>query len=477
MEPDKISFWRDVLMKLKIRISNADFITWFKNTAVLEKRADGVLVVGTAIPIAAKWLKERFQKHVLESAREVSDSVTDVIFEMDSKLATPGDVRIIPIDDIKGPEDKQKTRKVPRVAEFKTEEGLTSKILDAKYSLQNFVVGPANRLAHAVCSAVSVEPGRKYNPLFIYGSVGLGKTHLLQATGNAMKKRRDDSLIIYVTAETFVNDYVYAIKNRKTDQFNDRYRRVDALIIDDIQFFSGKDGMQQAFFHVFNTLYDSAKQIIISSDRPPKALDDIDKRLKSRFEMGMVTDIQFPDFETRLAILQEKVQVHGVIIDTRVLSYIAENVTESVRELEGVLMQAIAEAELENTTPTIRSVDRVLRKLNPEKFVHAAIEELPQTPQRALTHQDVIAIVARHYSVDAQIMLSEKRNQEIVLPRQIAMYLIKSEFRSSLDHIGKTFGGRNHTTVLHAINAIKARLDSDRNFARDVNALRKEMGR
>ena len=471
---DKHLLWNEILIRLREKVSHAEFITWFKSTAVIDDK-DSKLTIGVPLPIAAKWLRDRFHSQIVESVKEMDASYKDVLYELDPKLSQENDPRLPNSSVFKKNSDKVKVRKRPRVAEFKTASGLTSKILDERYTLENFVVGPGNRLAHAACTAVAAEPGKRYNPLFIYGNVGLGKTHLLQGAGNGVKKRNSNALVIYVTAETFGNNYVTAIKTRKMDQFNNRYRKVDMLIIDDIQFFAGKKGMQEAFFHVFNTLYDSNKQVIISSDRPPKELDNIDQRLTSRFEMGMVADIEFPEFETRLAILQEKVQQHQVIIESRVLEFIAQNVHDSVRELEGVLMQAIAEAELEESTPTILSVERVLRKLNRETEIVGGSD----TPsiRSVQTVEDIISVVSRHFEVSTENILGSRRLKEFVLPRQVAMYLIKEEFDHSLEHIGKLFGGRNHTTVLHAINTIRQKVKKDRSFSRDLNALRKQMGR
>ena len=474
VKQDKQLLWNEILIRLRKKMPYADFITWFKSTAVIDDK-DDKLTVGVSIPIAANWLRDRFHSRIVESIKEVDASYKDVFYELDSKLSQENDPRLPNPSVFKKNGEKMKVRKRPRVAEFRTESGLTSKILDERYTLENFVVGSENRLAHAACTAVSVEPGKRYNPLFIYGNVGLGKTHLLQAVGNGVKKRNPNALVIYIPAETFGNDYVTALKTRKMEQFNNRYRKLDVLIIDDIQFFAGKKGMQDAFFHVFNTLYDSSKQVILSSDRPPNELDNIDQRLTSRFGMGMVADIQFPEFETRLAILQEKVRQHQVIIENKVLEFIAQNVHQSVRELEGVLMQAIAEAELEESTPTIRSVEIVLHKLNRETEVIGGLGA--PSVQLAQTVEDIITVIAGHFGVSSKDVVGSRRLKEFVLPRQVAMYLIKEEFDHSLEHIGKLFGGRNHTTVLHAISTVKQRVTKDRNFSRDLNALRKEMGR
>lgn len=473
-EQDKQSLWNEALTKLREKVSFPDFITWFKNTAII-RSGDGEVVIGVSMPIAAKWLRDRFHDKIIQSLQEVSGVMHRVSYEIDSKLSLSSDPRL-PVSTLFAKTEGMKIRKRPRIAEFKTESGLTSKILDEKYRLDNFIVGPENRLAHAACTAVTAEPGKRYNPLFIYGSVGVGKTHLLQAIGNGVKKKKESALVIYVPAETFGNDYVSAIRSRRIEQFNNRYRKVDVLIIDDIQFLAGKKGMQEAFFHVFNTLYDSNRQVVLSADCPPKELDNIDKRLTSRFEMGMVADIQFPGFETRLAILQEKAHQHKVIIDNKVLSFIAENVHQSVRELEGVFLQALAEAELEESTPTIRSVERVFRKLNPEREIVNG-QNVSIAPQAAKSVDDIILVVARNFGVQKDDIVGARRLKEFVLPRQIVMYLIKEEFDHSLEHIGKVLGDRNHTTVLHGINSVKQRMLKDKSFARDINALRKEMGR
>ncbi len=465
--------WTSILMRMKTIMPHAQFITWFQKTIIVSLD-HGLLVVGVPLPMGLKKIDENFRDDLLKTAHEISPDINALNLQVDGALNNEDDPRHVSFDIFRDP---KKGRKVSRRAEVALGEGLTTKILDRSYSLENFIVGSENRLAHAACLAVSAAPGRQYNPLFIYGNTGLGKTHLLQGTGNEILKRNSDSLVIYTTSEAFGNDYILALQRRKMDQFNNRYRRVDVLIIDDIQFLSGKNKTEETFFHTFNSLYDSGKQIIIASDRSPKELNELDKRLISRFEMGMVCDIDRPGYETKLAILQEKVQKHQIIIDPKVLEFIATNVQNSVRELEGVLLQAIAEAELEHATPTIRSVERaMLRHNRSAKIIGGSSPQELESTKKYQSEEAVIETVSKYFNVPSDHVIGPSRKQEIALTRQIAMYVLKRELNYSLERIGKIFGGRNHTTAMHSINNIKSRLQSDIGLQRDINALKKEMG-
>lgn len=471
---DKKELWSSILMRMSTIIAHAQFITWFKKTVIIDLD-EGLLVIGVPLPMALDWINTHFRDDLLKTAQEFVPQIRDINIQVDTALMKDDDVRHIS-DEMFNKKNPNKGRKKPRQAEVMLSEGLTTKILDNAYSLNNFIIGPENRLAHAACSAVSSAPGRTYNPLFIYGNTGLGKTHLLQATGNEILKRDPEMLVIYTTSEAFGNDYIQALSRRKMDQFNNRYRKVDVLIIDDIQFLSGKNKTEETFFHTFNALYDAGKQIIVASDRPPKELNELDKRLTGRFEMGMICDIQFPEYETRVAILQEKVKKHQIIIDPKVLEFIAMNVTHSIRELEGVFLQAIAEAELENSTPTVRSVERVLLKHNRTAKIIGG-SELSAAPGESIhSEEDLIEIVAKYFNVESGQVLGPSRKQEIALTRQVAMYMMKRELNYSLEKIGQIFGGRNHTTAMHSVNNIKSRLQSDLGLRRDINAIKKELG-
>lgn len=471
---DKKELWSSILMRMSTIIPHAQFITWFKKTVIIDLDGD-LLVIGVPLPMALEWISTHFRDDLLKTAQEFVPQIKDINMQVDAALMKDEDPRHIS-DEMFNKKNPNKGRKKPRQAEVMLSEGLTTKILDNSYSLNNFIIGPENRLAHAACSAVSSAPGRTYNPLFIYGNTGLGKTHLLQATGNEILRRDPEMLVIYTTSEAFGNDYIQALSRRKMDQFNNRYRKVDVLIIDDIQFLSGKNKTEETFFHTFNALYDAGKQIIVASDRPPKELNELDRRLTGRFEMGMICDIQFPEYETRLAILQEKVKKHQIIIDPKVLEFIAINVTHSIRELEGVFLQAIAEAELENSTPTVRSVERVLLKHNRFAKIVGGSEAPAQADQTVYSEEDLIDIVSKHFNVGADQVLGPSRKQEIALTRQVAMYMMKRELNYSLEKIGQIFGGRNHTTAMHSVNNIKTRLQSDLGLRRDINAIKKELG-
>jgi chromosomal replication initiator protein len=473
---DKKELWSSILTRISQTIPYPKFITWFKHTAILEVDKE-LLVIGVPIPMGLEWMSSNYRDEILKTAQEFVPAITQVNFKVDTSLANNDDPRHITQELFSRTNPESKTRKRPGQGEvfLSNTEGLTSKIINPKFTLENFIVGTENRLAHAACSAVASGPGQRYNPLFIFGPTGLGKTHLLMGTANEILRRYNNKIVLYTTSEAFGNDYIFNMRKNKMEQFNNRYRKVDAFIIDDIQFLSGKTKTEETFFHTFNALYDAGKQIIIASDRSPKELNELDRRLTGRFEMGMVCDVQFPDYETRLSILQEKVHEHKSIIDPAVLEFIAKNVTQSVRELEGVMMQAIAEAELEQSTPTVRSVERVLRKLAPRSDVIDGSEDGSEI-KKASTDADVLHVVAQYYNVTPDLMISETRKQEISLPRQIAMYIMKQKLSHSLVHIGQVFGGRNHTTAMHSVRNIKTKIRRDVNLHRDINALCKEMG-
>ncbi|OIP81333.1 chromosomal replication initiator protein DnaA [Candidatus Peregrinibacteria bacterium CG10_big_fil_rev_8_21_14_0_10_44_7] len=462
--------WTEILKRLKSKVKKAHFVTWFQDTAVIEFK-DGRMIVGVPNVYARDWLENKMGDDLVSTIREIDQTVSDIVFEVHPNLGLADDTRGV---DIQSLLDKS-PRKIRGKQEVKLAEGVVSKCLNPKHTLQNFVVGQDNRLAHAACMAVSANPGGAYNPLFVYGGVGLGKTHLLQATGNEILRHYPDKVVAYVTSERFTNEIIEAIGKRSARSFKDRYRNVDCLIIDDIQFLANKEMTQVEFFHTFNELYDNRKQVIISSDKPPKELKGLEARLTSRFEMGMIVDVQFPDFETRLAILNAKCREHQALIAPDVLEFVAHNVRSSVRELEGVLLQAIAQAQLENSTPTIRSVARIVQKLNKYDAL-AGYDDAGDDRAVARSPQDIIDIVSGYYKLPHQQLLGADRHKGIMRPRQIAMYLIRQELKHSYEEIGKLFSGRNHTTVMHAVDKVMKMLRKDSLLLRDVNALKVEMG-
>lgn len=469
--------WLRILNRVEGEVKRPHFLTWFQNTAILSFH-EGLLLVGVPNIFAKDWLEQKMNGQLIDAIRSIEPSVKEVMFEVDPQLALPNDNRALDVNKYFNTINK-KPRKLPGRQEVKLVEGVSSKCLNPKYRLDNFIVGPSSRLAHAACSAVAQSPGALYNPLFLYGGVGLGKTHLLQATGNEIIMNNPDKIVVYMTSERFTNEIVEAIGKRNAKAFKDRYRKVDCLIIDDVQFLANKDRTQEEFFHTFNELYDNGKQIIISSDRPPKDLDQLEDRLVSRFEMGMIVDVQFPDYETRLAILHSKCREHEVLIHPEVLEFIAMNVHESVRELEGVLIQAIAQAQLEHSTPTVRSVAKIIKKLSRSteiSGIEAYLGGVERSVQEVNSSEEVIGLVGAHYRLAPEDIIGDSRRRQVMGPRQVAMYLIRQELGLAYEQIGDDFGGRNHTTVMHACEKVEKTLKKDKNLLRDINAIKKEMG-
>jgi chromosomal replication initiator protein len=469
--------WLQILQNVEKEVKRPHFLTWFQKTAILSL-IEGDMVVGVPNVYAKDWLERKLNEKLLEAIKEAYPSFASVHFHVDSDLNLPEDTRAIDVNKLFA--QTKKPRKLPGRQEVKLVEGISSKCLNPKYSLHNYIVGSNNRLAQAACFAAAKSPGSLYNPLFIYGGVGLGKTHLLQAVGNELLRNDPSKVVVYMTSERFTNEIVEAIGKRNSKAFKDRYRKVDCLIIDDIQFLANKDRTQEEFFHTFNELYENNKQIIISSDRPPKDLDSLEDRLVSRFEMGMIVDVQFPDFETRLAILHAKCKEYQVLLSNEVLEFMAMNVHDSVRELEGVLIQAIAQAQLENSTPTVRSVAKIVKKLSRHKRELKGYKEEDHLGSRrdsgAFHAEDVLELVADHFRISSEELLSGSRKRHIIVPRQVAMYLIRHELNLSYEQIGVIFGGKNHTTVMHACEKIRVKLTKDGAMVRDLNAIKSSMG-
>ncbi len=468
-DPALFDLWVAILTDLSEKMPRIQFVTWFKDTALL-RRDGGTLVVGLPLPMSLNWHMEHYRNLTQQAATALDPTIVTVVYQVDISLKDNRERTV----DLLSHFPEKKRRKLPGKSEVKLAEGLVSKILSPKYTLDTFVVGSSNRLAHAACSAVATDPGGKYNPLFIYGGVGLGKTHLLQGTGNAILKKIPRATVVYITSEDFTNQVVQALGERKMDQFRRRYRTVDVLIIDDVQFLANKERTQEEFFYTFNTLYEERKQIIISADRPPEELH-LEARLVSRFERGMIADVSFPDYETRLAILSEKAKEYELFIDLSVLQFIAEHTTKNVRELEGILMQAVAQYELEQRMPTVKSIAEIMRKLSKDPHQPEESVGFHALPAKRVTMQDIMEEVSRYYSVSVADMLSGSRVREILVPRQIAMYMGKKHLSMSFVRLGEAFGNRDHTTVMNAIEKIEQRLRHDPQLMREIRAMEKEV--
>lgn len=462
--------WLAIIKDLEKDIKRANVITWFRNTAILSVD-EGVMAIGLPLPVFLNWHVQNYADITLKLAQKHNPKIKQIAYEVDIALSK-SDPRVI--DLLKYFPEKE-SRKLPNKAEIKFKGGVVSKMLNRRYSLDNFVVSPENRLAHAASMTVSKYPGENYNPLFIYGGVGLGKTHLLQSVGREILRNDPSKVVVYATTEDFTNELIDGIKSRDMNKFRNKYRKVDVFIIDDIQFIANKERTQEEFFHTFNTLHEAGKQIIISSDRPPHELKLLSDRLVSRFESGMIVDVKMPDYESRLVILKNKCQEAQILVNDKVLEFIAFNIDTSVRALIGVLNQAIALYELEHIAPTVKSVSDIIKRTKKEVKMIGFIKDDP-TPHSAVTLEQLTDHVSEYYTIPKSEVLGNSRVREYLLPRQIIMYLAKTKLRMSLAKIGQALGNRNHTTVMHAISKLQSLLRNDRQLLCDVNAIAKETG-
>lgn len=436
--------WQSVLGQLQMEMPRASFDTWVRDTRPLQFE-NGLMTIGVRNAYARDWLESRLAGTISQLLIGVTDTNVSVNF-----IVAQGDNPIGKSIEL----DSQPPQSEEIIAHQQR-----NNTLNPRYTFENYVVGSGNRLAHAACLAVAEKPARSYNPLFVYGGVGLGKTHLLHAIGNSCHARGLN--VLYVSSEEFTNDMINAIRTHTTQAFRDKYRSIDVLLVDDIQFIAGKESTQEEFFHTFNTLHGQDKQIIVSSDRPPKSLVTLEERLRSRFEWGLTADIQPPDLETRLAILRYKAERTGRYIPDDILQTIARRVQSNIRELEGALNRILAFADLSGSSLTPNLVEIALADL---------------LPQRGdLEPQKVVDLVAKYFNLSPEKLLSPDRSRDVALPRQIAMYLLREDVNVSLPRIGEALGGRDHTTVMHAIKTISDKIERDDQLRRRVNNIRQQL--
>ncbi len=434
--------WQPVLAQLQMEMPKASFDTWVRGIRPLTYE-NGILTVGVRNAYARDWLESRLSSTISRLLVGVLNSSVSVNF-----VVAQGEEG----------EGVETETSAPLPVEV-PEASPRNSSLNPRYTFETFVVGSGNRLAHAACQAVAEKPARAYNPLFLYGGVGLGKTHLLHAIGNACHAR--GSNVLYVSSEEFTNDLINAIRTHTTQAFREKYRSMDVLLIDDIQFIAGKESTQEEFFHTFNTLHGQDKQIIVSSDRPPKALVTLEERLRSRFEWGLAADIQPPDLETRLAILRAKAERTGRFIPDEILEEIARRVQSNIRELEGALNRILAFADLSGTSLTPQLVDMALADL---------------LPQRQNVDPDkIIELVAREWQTTVGALLGRDRSQKVAEPRQVAMYLLRKETDASLPQIGEVLGGRDHTTVMYAIDKIANEIETKADLRKRVINVKQQL--
>ena len=450
------------------------FLVYFRKISILEL-SDKNITFGVVSGFMKDNLEAKFYEKLLSSTQKELPNVTHVSFQIDTNIDNPSNTDVVDCTAFYKEDSKNKKSKAsPARSSTSSPSQASNNTVKDRYSLGNFVVGWDNQLAYSACEAVCKNPGKSYNPLYIYGDVGLGKTHLLQATGNEITKKFKDKTIVYTTADKFITEYVTSVKKRSIEKLRQKYREIDVLIIDDVQFLAKKEQTQNELYNIFNLLYDSCKQIVISWDRAPKELENLEPRLKSRFEWGITVDIWVPDFETRLAILQEKAREKEFMIPQDVAEFIAANVTQNVRELEGVLNQMIAEFELTGNTPTLPRIAAKLKKLS---FTTDILGETKLSNRTSIkSYEDILDRVSDHFWIEKEGIVWPNRRKEFMIPRQVSMYLLKTKMHYTYERIWNIFSGRNHAAVLYSCNKLEKLIKKDANLLHEVNVIRDSMG-
>lgn len=460
---DSKQLWEGCLGELELNLTKANFTTWFKNTFVLEYN-DSTVIIGTPNAFTKTWMENKYQQKILKSLQAITDGkVRQVSFRV--APLSKKETFVIESTQALVAKSTPKPPVVPVVAAPALHKPpiLPRSDLHGKYTFENFVVGKKSELAYAACKAVSENPATIYNPLFIYGGVGLGKTHLMHAVGNAIVKQNPNKRILYTPCETFTNEYIKAVQLGQADAFKNKYRSVDILLVDDIQFLAGKEGTQEAFFHTFNFLHQNDKQIIITSDRPPKAIPTLEDRLISRFEWGMIVDVGIPDLETRIAIIKSKCKEKNTHLADDIISYIATTVQNNIRELEGALNRVVAAMQLTNISPTVDSVKGLLSNI-----IHAP-------KHSALTGKQVLQAVGEYFTISREDLTGNSRKKELVVPRQIAMFIMREEIGYSYPAIGQELGGRDHTTAIHAYTKIQKEVATNDKISQDILLIKQKL--
>jgi len=464
--------WKAVLGEMELSVSKANFITWFRDTHIRSEEGNKI-IIGVPSGYAREWLENRYNHYILRAIQQHRPHIKELSCFIEgqntsstspTKMAAPM-TQPRPIDVQPG---NPATNTVVLPSAFSSQNAFAPSTmarptsLNPRYTFENFIVGENNELARAACYAVAHQLGKLYNPLFMYGGVGLGKTHLLQAIGNEVARNQPDIVLKYTTSERFTNELIESIKNQTVNAFKEAYQKVDLLLIDDVQFLSGREKTQNEFFHIFNALYQLNKQIVLTSDRPPRAIPPLEDRLRSRFEGGMMADISRPNLETRVAILKLKMADRVLRLDEESLRFIAEHITSNIRELEGALNRVIAACEFHRVTPTLAYTKKILGPLVVET-------------RRTMTLETLGKAVAEFYHVEVEELMKKTRKKEIVKPRQIAMYLIREELQTPFSAIGRHFGGRDHTTTMHACEKITKEQEKDLQLKEEIQAIREQL--
>lgn len=444
MITDPNTLWNTCLIDIQKEVSAGHFNTWFKNT-VLVKEEDGIVFIGVPNDFIKEWMVTKYQKMILKSLVSISDHIRGVEFTISR------------VPEVQNKDDSSFFQKKPELPISDLYVNRDDN-LNPRYTFDTFIVGSFNELAYAASQAVIKKPGKLYNPLFIYGASGLGKTHLIQAIGNELKLLYPEKKVLYTTLERFLNDYVSSVQNSRGIPFREKYRKLDVLIIDDMQFISGKDGTQNELFHIFNILYEQEKSIIFSSDKHPNHIIGLEDRLKTRFNAGMTIDIQEPDLECRMAIIKEKVSKSGTLMDNEVLAYVASSVTGSIREIEGVLNIINMHSEIKQKPISLTEVKQLIR--NSVK------------PKKTISFETIVKQISEYYNLDDRIIYEKTRRKEIVKARQMIMFILREDFNESYPSIGSKLGGKDHTTVIHSYEKIKQELQTNPVLMKELDDIR-----
>ncbi len=430
--------WQQAMPRIERQLTKPSFEAFFKHMRPMALHQN-VFVISVPSLFAKEWLEGRYRRLITETLQDI--------------LRHGVDVEFIVADSEPAPSAPARQAVTPRAG------GADALVITGRYTFETFVIGSGNRFAHAASLAVAEAPAKAYNPLFIYGGVGLGKTHLLQAIGHYVLTHKQMAKVMYVSSEKFTNDLINSIRDDKTVEFRNKYRTADVLLIDDIQFLAGKERTQEEFFHTFNALHESSRQLIISSDRPPREIPTLEDRLRSRFEWGLLADIQPPDYETRIAILRKKAELDAIELPDEIAQYIAQRISSNIRELEGALSRLRAHAQMSGAPLSVDLAADVLREI------------LPQTRVRPITIPSIQRAVAEFFGIRVEEMKSKRRTKGVAFPRQVAMYLSRELTDASLPRIGEEFGGRDHTTVMHACDRVKAAVIQDTHLAAGIKSL------
>ena len=453
--------WQAILGHLEVSLSKANFNTWLKNTYILDKTED-TITVSVPSTYHKDWISSKYNPEMLKALKGIAPEIKIIHYQIGSSVHkqeqnyTHNQTEQIPTENTYQP--NKAGASTPQQINIPQTSNQNQSNLNPRYVFDSFIIGKNNELAHAAALAVAKNPGTQYNPLFIYGGVGLGKTHLMHAVANRLLADNPRAKVMYLTSEKFTNDYINAISSKRMEDFKQYYRTVDMLLVDDIQFIAGKESTQEEFFHTFNELRDKGRQIIITADRLPKEIPAIEQRLVSRFEWGMVADIGAPDLETRVAILHTKLSKKGVSLAEDIVYYIAENIQNNVRELEGALNKLLVFGEMENKEVTIEQAKNILQSMLNNK-------------KKGITVRKIVSLVAEFYNVTGDDLIKQSRRQEFVKPRQIAMFIARQELASSFPSIGEFFGGRDHTTVMHAVEKIQKMLNEKESFKQEIDLI------